>query len=62
MSPFTAGLESVVTVTFERKGDDTLLTLNHANLPDDERGRLHERGWNNCLGQFIEQFPVGRPR
>jgi uncharacterized protein YndB with AHSA1/START domain len=62
MSPFTAGLETVVTVTFERKGDDTLLTLNHANLPDDERGRLHERGWNSCLGQFMEQLPRGRPR
>ena len=62
MSPFTAGLESVVTVTFERKGDNTLLTLNHANLPDDERGRLHERGWNSCLGPFVEELPAGRPR
>ena len=62
VSPFTNGLESVVTVTFEKKGDDTLVTLNHANLPDDERGRVHEPGWNLCLGQFSEQFPTGRPR
>src|SRR5215472_18094213 len=52
MSPFTNGLESVVTVIFEKKGDDTLVTLNHANLPDDERGRVHELGWNYCFNQF----------
>lgn len=39
MSPFTRGLESVVTVELERQGDDTLLHLRHANLPDDDLGR-----------------------
>jgi uncharacterized protein YndB with AHSA1/START domain len=57
MSPFTNGLESVVTVTFDEKGDDTSLTLTHAGLPDDDNGRLHEDGWNGCLGTFVEQFP-----
>ena len=56
MSPFTRGLESMVTVTFEKKGDETLVTLNHANLPDDEKGRVHERGWNQCLDAFGAQF------
>jgi len=56
MSPFTRGLESVVTVTFEKRGGATLVTLNHANLPDDEGGRVHQRGWNDCLGVFGEQF------
>jgi uncharacterized protein YndB with AHSA1/START domain len=56
MSPFTRGLESTVTVTFEKKGDDTLLTLTHAGLPDDDHGRLHEGGWEECLGKFLAQF------
>ena len=56
MSPFTNGLESTVTVTFEKKGDDTLLTLTHAGLPDDDHGRLHDDGWNQCLGLFVPQF------
>ena len=56
MSSFTGGLESVVTVTFERQGEDTLVTLNHANLPDDERGRVHERGWNHCQDIYRERF------
>ena len=58
MSPFTNGLESVVTVTFEKKGDGTLLTLKHANLPDDERGRLHDEGWKSVIERFSEPFPV----
>jgi uncharacterized protein YndB with AHSA1/START domain len=56
MSAFTRGLESTVTVTFDKQGDDTLLTLTHAGLPDDEHGRVHEGGWNGCLGLFLEQF------
>lgn len=56
MSPFTRGLESTVTVTFDKQGADTLLTLTHAGLPDDEHGRVHEGGWNGCLGLFVEQF------
>jgi uncharacterized protein YndB with AHSA1/START domain len=60
MSPFTRGLESLVTVTFEKQGDDTLVTLTHAGLPDDDYGRLHEDGWNQCLGLFIEPFAPRR--
>jgi uncharacterized protein YndB with AHSA1/START domain len=60
MSPFTLGLESVVTVTFQKKGDDTLVTLTHANLPDDEMGRMHDEGWKGCLGRFAEEFPASR--
>ena len=62
MSTFTRGLESIVTVTFEKRGDDTLVTLTHANLPDDDYGRLHDDGWTQCLGLFVEQFPAARPR
>ncbi len=55
MSRHTRGLESTVTVTFEKKGEDTALTLNHANLPDDEMGRMHDPGWNHYLGILEEQ-------
>jgi uncharacterized protein YndB with AHSA1/START domain len=60
MSGFTEGLESMVTVTFERRGNDTLVTLNHSNLPDDEKGRVHERGWNECLDRSVEHVLAGR--
>jgi len=60
MSPFTRGLESIVTVTFEKQGDDTLLTLTHANLPDDDHGRMHDDGWQGCLAGFVEPFAKRR--
>ena len=55
MSLFTRGLESVVTVTFEPKGQDTLLTLKHANLPDDSYGHGHKH-WDVLLGKLAERF------
>ena len=57
MSRHTRGLESAVTVTFQKKGEDTLLTLHHANLPDDEKGRMHEQGWGYYLGLLARLFP-----
>jgi uncharacterized protein YndB with AHSA1/START domain len=36
VSEATRGLESVVTLTFEPRGDQTLVQLRHANIPDDE--------------------------
>lgn len=60
MSPYTRGLESLVTVTFEPKGEDTVLTLNHANLPDDDYGRLHEQGWKHFMGLFSDFFTAKR--
>lgn len=59
VSPNTMGLESTVTVTFKQKGKETLMTLVHAGLPDNERGRAHEKGWNYFLGIFPEQFGEG---
>lgn len=56
MSRHTHGLESVVTLTFEAQGEDTLLTLHHANIPDDELGRMHERGWEHYLGLLVDRF------
>jgi uncharacterized protein YndB with AHSA1/START domain len=59
MSLFTRGLESVVTVTFEAKGEDTLLTLKHANLPDDSYGNGHKH-WDVLLGKLADRFPPKR--
>jgi len=56
MSPFTRGLESVVTVELEEKGGDTLLQLRHSNLPDDEGGHLHTAGWTARIEGLVETF------
>jgi len=56
MSPNTLGVESTVTVTFEKKGEDTLMTLVHSGLPDDDLAKGHEKGWNYFLGIFPNQF------
>jgi hypothetical protein len=50
----TFGVES--TVTFEKKGQDTLMTLVHSVLPDAEVARSHEKGWNYFLGMFPDSF------
>jgi len=55
VSPNTLGLESVVTVTFKKKGDETVMTLVHSELPDAEVARSHENGWNYFLDRFASQ-------
>lgn len=59
VSPNTLGEESTVTVTFEKRGEDTLMTLVHSDLPDTDDGRGHEKGWNYFLEIFREQFGDG---
>lgn len=56
MSPNTHGEESTVTVTFEKKGDATLMRLVHEGIPDSEEGRGHEDGWNYFLDAFLKQL------
>jgi uncharacterized protein YndB with AHSA1/START domain len=56
VSPNTLGEESTVTATFQKKGQDTLMTLVHSGLPDTEEGRRHEQGWNYFLDLFPKQF------
>lgn len=56
ISPNTLGYESTVTVTFEPRGEGTHMTVVHAGLPDNDRGRSHEKGWNYFLGMFLQQF------
>lgn len=59
MSPNTLGKESIVTLTFKKKGEDTLMTLVHSNLPDHALARGHEKGWQYFLEIFNEQFGSG---
>ena len=56
VSPNTLGQESTVTVTFKKQRENTLMTLVHSDLPDNEGGRAHEKGWNYYLGIFPGQF------
>ena len=55
MSPNTLGQESLVTLTFKKQGEDTLMTLVHSDLPDHELARGHEKGWNHFLDILSEQ-------
>jgi len=59
VSEATRGLESIVTLTFGTKGDTTLLTLLHANVPDDEMGHRHQEGWGFVLGALADRFAGG---
>jgi hypothetical protein len=59
MSPNTLGQESIVTLTFKKQGEVTLMTLVHSELPDHELARGHEKGWNYFLQIFHEQFGSG---
>jgi uncharacterized protein YndB with AHSA1/START domain len=61
MSQSTLGQESTVTVTFEKKGEGTLMTLHHAGLPDEEIAKNHEKGWNYFLDKLVEQFQAVAP-
>jgi uncharacterized protein YndB with AHSA1/START domain len=56
LSEATRGIESTVTVTLEPKGDSTLVTLRHRDVPDDEMGRRHEEGWTFVLGAITDRF------
>ena len=60
MSRHTRGLESVVTVTLKPKGDETILTLKHANIPDDEMGHAHDEGWTSLTSKLEERFATAR--
>jgi uncharacterized protein YndB with AHSA1/START domain len=56
MSPYTRGLESTVTVSFKKKGKETLMSLVHSGLPNSADGRTHERGWTYFMDSFPKQF------
>jgi len=61
VSEATKGVESVVLVTLEPKGEQTELVLRHSGVPDDEMGRQHEEGWTWVLSMLAERFTSPRP-
>ena len=56
MSRNTLGEESTVTVTFQKKGEGTLLTLLHSGLPNADMATAHEKGWNSILDKLSDIF------
>ena len=56
VSEATKGVESIVEVTFEPRGDQTEVTLRHSGVPDDELGRQHKDGWTWILSMLAERF------
>jgi hypothetical protein len=38
------------------------MTLVHSDIPDTDRGRGHEKGWNYFLNIFPEQFENRSPQ
>jgi uncharacterized protein YndB with AHSA1/START domain len=56
MSRYTDGEESHVVITFTKQGENTVMTLTHSDLPDNERGRAHNEGWNLFMGEFAEKL------
>jgi uncharacterized protein YndB with AHSA1/START domain len=56
VSEATKGVESVVSVTFEARGDRTEVTLRHTGVPDDEMGHQHKDGWTWVLSMLAERF------
>ncbi len=56
MSPNTLGEETTVTVTFAKKGEGTLMVLEHRGLPNEEMARAHESGWHSIFSTFNKLF------
>lgn len=46
------GEESMVTLTFQKKGGGTLMMLVHSGLPNQEEARAHEKGWNFLMDRL----------
>jgi uncharacterized protein YndB with AHSA1/START domain len=62
MSRNTLGEESMVTATFQKKGEHTLMILLHSGLPNDDMAKAHEKGWNSILDKFGNIFVSGSHR
>ncbi len=47
--------ETLVTVEFRDRGDETEITLKHERFPDQNMCDQHNQGWNGCLDR-LEKF------
>lgn len=56
VSEATKGVESIVAVSFETRGEQTEVTLRHTGVPDDDMGRQHQEGWTWVLSMLAERF------
>lgn len=54
VSEGTRGIETVVMVTLEPRGDETEVTLRHSGLADAEMGSKHKDGWSFVLSALAE--------
>jgi uncharacterized protein YndB with AHSA1/START domain len=46
------GVETLVTITLRKKGEDTELTLTHAKFADGKTRDMHNEGWVGCVGRL----------
>jgi uncharacterized protein YndB with AHSA1/START domain len=60
MSEGTKGVESVVTITLEPRGEETEFTLRHSGVPDDEMGHKHKQGWEWILSMLAQGLAAKR--
>ena len=60
VSEGTKGVESVVTVTLESRGNQTEVTLRHSGVPDDDMGRQHKDGWSWVLSALADALALRR--
>lgn len=54
--------DSLVTLTFVRKGDKTELTLRQENLGTAENRDGHRKGWNSALNKLHRHLAAAVPR
>jgi len=60
VSEATKGVESIVTLTMQSRGDETEVTLRHSGVPDDEMGRKHKDGWTWILDMLAKGMAARR--
>ena len=56
VSESTYGKESVVTIEFTPRGDQTELRLSHDGLPDEKQAAGHTQGWTHFLDTLVERL------
>jgi uncharacterized protein YndB with AHSA1/START domain len=54
VSEATKGLETVVLLSLEPKGNSTEVTLRHSGMSDDEMGSGHKEGWTWSLSALAD--------